>query len=244
MKISTEWINLQVSDGTSMRAYIAKSIDSRPHAAMIIFQEAFGVNPHIRDITERFARLGYLAVAPELFHRTGPGFEGSYTDFPATFPHFGALKDPQLAADIQATYDWLQQTNKNLLVGAVGYCVGGRITTLAAMTVPIVCGISYYGGGIAPSPYFPSLIERFGELKAPMLYFWGGQDQHIGPDAVRAVEDASIAAKKPYTKVVFSEADHGFFCDARASFHKASARQAWAITLEFLESSMAAKRSA
>ncbi len=239
MRISTEWVNLQVSDGTAMRGYVAKPHDVPPHATMLVFQEAFGVNPHIRDVTERFARLGYAAIAPELFHRTGPGFEGSYTDFPGVMPHFGALKDDQLAVDIQAAYDWLQTSQgKPMPTGAVGYCVGGRITTLAAMTVPVTCGIAYYGGGIAPGGMFPPLTERFSELKAPMLFFWGGQDQHLGSEAVRATEDAAKAAGKTYTNVVFSYADHGFFCDARASYNKSAARQAWALTTEFLEVSI------
>lgn len=242
MKISTEWINLQVGDGTTMRGYVSKPIDTRPHATLLVFQEAFGLNPHIRDITERFSRLGYLALAPELFHRTGPGFEGSYTDFPGTMPHFGALKDNQLALDIQASYDWLQKAlGKPMPTSAIGYCVGGRITTLAAMTVPLACGVSYYGGGIAPGGMFPELTPRFGELKAPMLFFWGGQDGNIGSDAVRAVEDACKANGKVYTNVVFSYADHGFFCDARGSFNKTAAKQAWALTLEFLEAGTAGK---
>jgi carboxymethylenebutenolidase len=245
MRISTEWVDLHVSDGTTMRGYVAKPLDTHPHATMLVFQEAFGVNPHIRDITERFARLGYVAIAPELFHRTGPGFEGSYTDFPALMPHFGALKDDQLALDIQTSYDWLQKAlGRPSPTGAVGYCVGGRITTLAAMTVPIACGISYYGGGISPGGMFPSLLGRFRELKAPMMFFWGGLDQHIGSDAVRSVEDAAKAAHKTYTNVVFSYADHGFFCDARASFNKAASKQAWALTLEFLEVSIAERRAA
>jgi carboxymethylenebutenolidase len=107
------------------------------------------------------------------------------------------------------------------------------------MTVPIACGVAYYGGGIAPGGMFPSLLGRFPELRAPMMFFWGGLDQHIGPDAVRGVEDAAKAAGKQYTNVLFSFADHGFFCDARASFNKAAAKQAWALTLEFLEVSMA-----
>lgn len=245
MRISTEWINLQVADGTTMRGYVSKPIDTHPHATILVFQEAFGVNPHIRDITERFSREGYLALAPELFHRTGPGFEGSYTDFPAVMPHFGALKDDQLALDIHAAYDWLQKAlGKPVPTGAVGYCVGGRITTLAAMTVPITCGIAYYGGGTAPGGMFSALTPRFDELKAPMMFFWGGLDQHIGSDAVRAVEDAAKAAGKQYTNVVFSYADHGFFCDARASYNKAAAKQAWVLTLEFLEVSIEARRKA
>ena len=81
---------------------------------------------------------------------------------------------------------------------------------------------------------FPALTERTADLHAPILLLWGGKDDHIGMAAVRAVEDALIAAGKPYAQAVFSEADHGFFCDARASYNPDAARQAWALTLEFL----------
>jgi carboxymethylenebutenolidase len=77
----TEWITLNVADGTTMRAYVARPQDANQHTGLLVYQEAFGVNAHIRDVTERFAREGYVAVAPELFHRTAPGFEGGYDNF-------------------------------------------------------------------------------------------------------------------------------------------------------------------
>jgi carboxymethylenebutenolidase len=246
MKISTEWVNLQVSDGTTMRGYVAWPTGVRASACMIVFQEAFGVNAHIRDVTERFAGAGYIAIAPELYHRTaGPGFETGYTGFPQSVtPHFQSLKDDQLAADIQAAYDHVKKTGDGLPIAAVGYCVGGRITTLASMTVPLMCAIAYYGGGVASGGMFPALTPRFSEIKSPMLFFWGGQDAHIGPAAVREVEDAAKSNSKSATTVIFSYADHGFFCDARASYNKQAARQAWALTLEFLEANIAAQKTA
>jgi carboxymethylenebutenolidase len=81
MSTKTEYVNLAVSDGTSMRAYVAHP-EGKPRAGLLVFQEAFGVNAHIRDVTERFAREGYLAISPELFHRTAPGLEAGYTNFP------------------------------------------------------------------------------------------------------------------------------------------------------------------
>ncbi len=85
-EIATQRVTLQVADGTSMNAYTARPAEEGKFPGMLVFQEAFGVNAHIRDITERIAREGYVAIAPELFHRTGPGFEGSYTDFPPSCP--------------------------------------------------------------------------------------------------------------------------------------------------------------
>ena len=106
--IHAEFITLNGSDGTTMRAYKARPEGAVSQSGLLVFQEAFGVNAHMRDVTERFARKGYLAVAPELFHRTEPGFEGCYDDFPSAMAHLQALKVPELEADLQATYDWLR----------------------------------------------------------------------------------------------------------------------------------------
>ena len=239
MNSKNEYVNLSVSDGTSMRAYVAHP-EGKPRAGLLVFQEAFGVNSHIRDVTDRFAREGYLSISPELFHRTGPGLEAGYTDFGAVMPHMQALTDAGLGADIQASYQWLKNGEaKNLPVGSTGYCMGGRTSIQAALTVPLSCAISYYGGGIAPSPMFPNLLDRLNDLNAPALLFWGGLDAHIGPDAAQAITTKLDQEKKDYVNVVFSKADHGFFCDARASYNAVAAKEAWSLTLEFLSTHLA-----
>ena len=238
MNPQTDYVNLSVSDGTSMRAYVARP-EGTPRAGLMVFQEAFGVNPHIKDVTQRFAREGYLAISPELFHRTAPGLEAGYTDFPAVMPHLQKLTDAGLTADIKSTFDWLQTNGKGLSIGATGYCMGGRCACLAAITLPIGCGVSYYGGGIGPSQMFPSLIDRLKDLKAPMLFFWGGKDEHIPPSQTQPIFETLKAAKKSYVNVEFSDADHGFFCDARASYNPAAAAQAWPLTLAFLNTNLA-----
>src|SRR5579863_8411556 len=140
----SEYVTLSVSDGTSMKAYVSRPA-STPRAGLIVFQEAFGVNAHIRDVTDRFARQGYLCISPELFHRTAPGLEAGYTNFAEVMPHMQALTDAGLAADIQASYQWLKNGEaKDLPIGATGYCMGGRTAILAALTVPLQCAISYY----------------------------------------------------------------------------------------------------
>ena len=230
----TEFVDLSVSDGTTMRAYVARP-EGAPTAAIIVFQEIFGINSHIRDITERFAREGYLAIAPELFHRTGAGFESGYTDMAPGREHAQAATDAGLAADIQATHAWLKTASPGLRIASIGYCMGGRVATLASMTVPLACSISYYGGGIAPHPFYKiNLLGRFSEIQAPILFFWGGKDHFIPPDAVHAVTSAMREAKKTFASVEFSDADHGFFCDARAAYNPAAATQAWPLTLAYL----------
>jgi carboxymethylenebutenolidase len=232
--IATEKIELTVSDGTKMQAYVARPQAHGPHPGLLVFQEAFGVNHHIRDVTERFAAQGYIAIAPELFHRTAPaGFEVSYTDFPSVMPHLQAITPQNAEHDIRAAYDWLRSHPqlKPGEISCIGFCLGGRVSFIANSILPLRAAVSFYGGGIAPA-----LLDRAPKLQAPALFVWGGLDKHIPPEQRRAVTEALTAHKKIFVNAEFSRADHGFFCDERASYEALSARQAWALTLEFLRS--------
>ncbi len=232
--IIKEKAELAVVDGTRMAAYVARPKDSGPHPGLLVFQEAFGVNHHIRDVTERFAARGYVAIAPELFHRTAPpGFEASYTDFPAVVPHMQAVTTETAEADIRSAYEWLRSNpaTKADEISCVGFCMGGRISFIANSAVRLRAAVSFYGGGIAPG-----LLDRVAKLQAPSLFLWGGLDKHITPEHRRALTDALSAERKIYVNAEFSRADHGFFCDERAAYEPHSARQAWALTLEFLRS--------
>jgi carboxymethylenebutenolidase len=229
-----ERIELQVSDGTQMSAYIARPASAGPHPGIMVFQEAFGVNSHIRNVAGRLAALGYVAIAPELFHRTAPaGFEGDYTNFPSVMPHYQALTNQALEADVRASFEWLHANSgvKPDSISCVGFCMGGRTSFLANSIVPLRAAVSFYGGGIAPG-----LLDRAAKLHAPSLLIWGGLDKHIPAEHRKAVTDALAAHKKPFVNVEFARADHGFFCDERAAFAPNAARQAWALTLEFLRS--------
>lgn len=231
--VITEQVQLK-SDGSPMQAYAARPESRGPHPGLMVFQEAFGVNAHIRDVTERFAEEGYVAIAPELFHRTAPaGFEASYSDFPSIRPHMQAVTPEAAEADVRATYDWLHsnsQVKKNE-ISSVGFCMGGRVSFIADSILPLHAAVSFYGGGIAPD-----LLDRAGSLHAPILLIWGGLDKHITPELRREVVHSVADARKPYVNAEFSQADHGFFCDQRPAYEPKSARQAWALTLEFLRS--------
>jgi carboxymethylenebutenolidase len=231
-KIATQRVTLQVDDGTSMNAYVARPAEEGKFPGMVVLQEAFGVNAHIRDVTERIAREGFVAIAPELFHRTGPGFEGRYDDFAAVMPHMQALTEAGQAADIRASYEWLRNHSQVTpdRIGSIGFCMGGRASFLADATVPLQASISFYGGGIAQG-----MLHRAKDLNAPILLFWGGLDKHILPEHRHAVTEALTQAGKDFVNVNVSYADHGFFCDARASYNSAAARLAWSLVLEFLE---------
>jgi carboxymethylenebutenolidase len=232
--IVKEKVELGVADGTRMAAYVARPEGGGPHSGLLVFQEAFGVNHHIRSVSERFAAEGYVAIAPELFHRTAPtGFEVSYTDFPAVMPHMKAVTTETMELDIRAAYEWLGSKAQVKLgeISSVGFCMGGRASFIANSVVALRAAVSFYGGGIAPG-----LLDRVAKLQAPSLFIWGGLDKHITPEHRKAVTEALSAQQKIYVNAEFSRADHGFFCDERAAYEPHSARQAWALTLEFLRS--------
>ena len=232
--IETEQIELKIAASTPMGSYVARPAVAGRHPGLIVFQEAFGVNRHIRNVTERFAAQGYVAIAPELFHRSAPpGFEGDYKNFPSVAPHYQALTNDGAEADVRAAYAWLQ-TDSNVNSGqisCVGFCMGGRISFLANSVVPMRAAVSFYGGGIAPG-----LLDRAGKLHGPALLIWAGMDKRITAEHRNSVTDALTAHRKTYVSVEFSNADHGFFCDERSAYEPDAARQSWALTLEFLRS--------
>lgn len=240
MEIRSEWVNLGVSDGTKMEAWVARPASGGAHPGLLIFQEAFGVNAHIRDVTERFAREGYVAIAPEMYHRTAPAyFEWPYDDLAGVMPHINALKRPEAEADQKAAYEWLRSNvDGQKRTGAIGFCMGGAFAFSAALHLPLAGAVSFYGGSIAPNPRGPGMLDRAGTLHAPVLLFWGALDKHIPLENVRGVADALRAAGKEYVNVEISDADHGFFCDARPSYNARAAALSWALTLAFLSANL------
>lgn len=235
MAKGSDWVTLGVNDGTQMKAYVARPSGSGSHPGIMVFQDAFGVNEPNRAIADQYAASGFVAIAPELFHRTATDFDGDYNNIEAVMPHVHALTNEGLIADCTAAFDWLKSDGgvKPTRIAAVGFCMGGRTAFLANSALPLAAAISYYGGGIAPG-----LLDRAPMLHGRQLFFWGGLDAHITPDKRRAAADAVESAGKRLVDVVFSRADHGF---ATAHRHEPdSAREAWALGLAFLQGAMAA----
>jgi carboxymethylenebutenolidase len=229
------YVTLKVADGTSMDAYTSLPAGGGPHPGLMLFQEAFGVNHHIRGLADRFAAEGYAVIAPELFHRTAPGFEGNYADFSPSAPHMQAITVQGLEADVQAAWMWLQSrpTVRHDHVASIGFCLGGRVSFLTNCIVPVSAAVSYYGGRIVPD-----LVKRAPSLHAPMLFIWGGMDRHIPHEQVEAVTSELRKAGKPHMNVEISYADHGFFCDEKASYNPQAAQEAWALTMAFLKAKL------
>ncbi len=147
----TARVELRVSDGTTMSCYVAQPGGAEAAPGLLVFQEAFGVNSHIRNLSDRFARQGFVAIAPELYHRTAPaGFEVSYSDFAAAAPHRMPMTSAAAELDVRAAFDWLQAQAfvKKGDVCSVGFCMGGRISFLANSVLPLRAAASFYGGGM------------------------------------------------------------------------------------------------
>ena len=225
-----ETITLTVSDDTQMQAHVARP-EGAPTKGIIVIQEAFGVTDYIRRMTERLAQQGFLAIAPEMFHRSAEaGAEFSYTDFPSVQPHMQALTIEGQAADLSAAHAWLlEQGVPEGKTAALGFCMGGRASFIANATLPLACAVSFYGGGIAEQ-----LLDRVKDLSGAQLLMWGGKDDHIKVEQTRAVSDALAAAGKPFVEATFSEAGHAFARDVGDHYHEESEKEAWALADAFL----------
>jgi carboxymethylenebutenolidase len=210
--------------------------------AVIVVQEAFGITDHINDVCQRFAAAGYRAVAPHLFHRSGDPVIG-YDDMDQVIPHIMELKAEDLLADLDATIAYLSGAGfEPEQIGVVGFCMGGSVVFLAAARRSLGAAVTFYGGGVSQGRFgMPPLVEMAAELKTPWLGLYGDSDQSIPVDDVEALRAAAAAAPVATEIVRYPEADHGFHCDARGSYHEVSAKDGWRRTTEWLGSHLAAK---
>jgi carboxymethylenebutenolidase len=226
-------VNLATGHG-DMAVYDVES-EGPARGAVIVLQEAFGVNHHIEDVTRRLARSGYRAVAPHLFHRSGdPALD--YGNFEKIMPHMEALSEAGLLEDLDVTLDHLAGTGfAAARVGVVGFCMGGSVAFLAAARRTLGAGVTFYGGGLTEGRFgMPPLVEMAPGLATPWLGLFGDEDQGIPVDQVEALRTAAATAPVPTEVVRYPGAGHGFHCDARPdSYHEAAAGDAWSRTLDW-----------
>ena len=214
-------ITLTASDGFKLGAYRADAAGT-PKGGLVVIQEIFGVNSHIRNVCDRFAALGYTSVAPALFDRYQPNFESGYSpaEIESARGYIQKADMSKMLADTQAAIDSLQSVGK---VGIVGYCLGGSIAFLAACRLSgLACAIGYYGGMVAKNA-----DEK---PKVPTMLHFGETDHSIPMSDVEIVKQ-----KRPDVETFVYAAGHGFSCDERGSYHEASHKQAMERTLGLLK---------
>ena len=238
MGITTERIQIAVGSG-SMGGYLALPEGPGPHPAVVVYMEIFGINSHIREVTERVAAEGYVALAVDFFHRTGPGIELGYDDdgFGKGFALLQQLAADEMISDARAAVEALRGRDdvRGDRIGAMGFCIGGHMTYLTACETEVKAAASYYGGGIAVDPApggAPATVTRTPKIQGRIVCYFGGQDAMIPMDQIDQIRKALQDAGVRHDVHVYPEADHGFHCDQRATYHEPSARDAWAKTLE------------
>ena len=216
-------VTLTSSDGFRFPAYVAEP-QGKPRGALIVVQEIFGVNHHIRSVADGYAAEGFVSLAPALFERAQPGFESGYTpeDIEKARALMAKVDVDKAIADVNAAVKHVQQHGK---VGLVGYCWGGRVAWVsAAKAEGLACAVAYYGGGI------PSLSNL--KNKIPVMFHWGQEDQAIPIESVKQfiAEHQDLAS----SSFIYAGAGHGFNCSERGSYNADAARVARERTLGFL----------
>jgi carboxymethylenebutenolidase len=220
-----------------MRVYEAVP-EGTPRGAVVVIQEAFGLNGHIEDVTRRFAAAGYHAVAPDLFHRAGGG-TAEYGDFETVMKLYeGLTSDAPILVDVNAALDQARAAGfSDTQIGIVGFCFGGRVTFLTALEQQIGAAVGFYGGGIVTGrfPQFPTLVDRASSLQTPWLGLFGDLDGSIPVEDVEALRTALKAASVDTDIVRYADAKHGFNCDVREEYNATAAADAWQRTLDWFE---------
>jgi carboxymethylenebutenolidase len=203
---------------------------------VIVLQEAFGVNEHIEDVCRRISDDGWLAIAPHLFHRTGDPKLG-YDDLTQVAPHMQALTPETIGEDLSAAFDRMAEEGVELPeTGVVGFCMGGTLALYAATQRDVGAAVTYYGGGVATGRFgLPSLIELAPTLRAPWLGLYGDLDKGIPIEDVEQLRAAAAQSGQETEVVRYPEAEHGFNCDIRSSYHAASAADAWQRMLAWFD---------
>ena len=227
-----QFVKLTAADGFNFPAYVVQP-DGQPKGAVVVLQEIFGVNAHIRDVTDRFAAQGYLAIAPATFERVKPGVDLGYdeagmTEGIALKAAVGALPGAGVMQDIQAAIDYAAKAS-GAKVGIIGFCWGGLLAWRAACTLNgLSAAVPYYGGGITAE------AEIALQPKVPVMAHFSDRDHSVPMEGV-------VAFTRAHPEVVahIYSADHGFNCDQRGAYNEDAAKLARERSLAFLAGQLA-----
>lgn len=240
LEIESRWVKLTHGD-LQIDAYLAQPQGEGTHPGVVVFQEVFGVNAHIRDVSDRLAREGYVAIAPALYQRSEPGFEVGYSDAElAKGREYKQQTDAdELLGDTKAAIAYLQSLpNTSDRTGSIGFCFGGHVAYLSATLPELQAVASFYGAGIAtlcPGKANETTLDRTASMSGTLYCFFGNEDPLIPNDQVDRIEATLKAHQIDHRIFRYDGAGHGFFCDRRDSYKPEIAADAWQQTLELFD---------
>ncbi len=239
MSAKGEWVDL----GNGLRGYYAAPDGAGPFPSVVIYIEAFGVNNHFQKLTERFADSGFAAITPDIYDNA----TYEYTDMENAIGHLKRMDDDVVMAQTEQALDFLTARPEadDGKVAVTGFCMGGRYAFLAnaALASRFKAAAGFYGGGIGPvkdGAGRKTLLDRIGEMQAPIQLWYGSEDGSIAPDEHGRIAEAMSTAGKQFTMTVFPGVGHGFFCEDRASYDKQATDRSWRDTIAFFNEYLAA----
>lgn len=231
--MNSRWIDIRAADGRSFQGYLSLPPTGKG-PGIVLIQEIFGVNSHIRAVADQYALDGYTVLAPDVFWRKEPRMELGYgeADFKKGLGMLQSMDFAQTVDDLARSVQTLRGLPEcSGRVASLGYCMGGLLSYLCAASAGVDASVCYYGGGIAEQ------LSRADEIRNPILFHFAGKDAFIPRQAVEAVQKA-FAGRKGATVHVYDDVDHGFNCWERPSYHQPTAALAHGRTLQFLATVM------
>ena len=233
-----QFVTIQTDDG-AMDAFEVRPDGEGKAPAVIVAMEAFGVNNHIQEVCRRIAREGYVALAPDFYHRTGKRLTYAYDD-PNRREAFSELTNKGIERDVNAACKYLSGTDfvSKTRIGIVGFCVGGFMAFLAACRTNVATAVCLYGGGIVnprEGLKLEPLITEAANIKVPVLCLFGDKDTSIPMSDVDMIRSRLEMQPREHEVHVYKGAEHGFFCDERSSYNKEAAADAWERVKKWLE---------
>ena len=225
-----KWIDIGVNAST-MEGYLTQPEGEGSHPAVVVIQEIWGVNSHIQSVVDRLPSLGYVGLAPAMFHREGPMTTRLHEEMDTAIARMRNSTDADILADVNAAMAYLKAQSFVVgdKIGIVGFCYGGRVSYLAACNVSdLAASVVFYGGGIGNAlGDGPSPLEQTANIGCPMLGLFGVEDANPTPDDVAKMDSKLTTHGKAHEFHSYDGAGHGFHCETRASYRPEAAADAW-----------------
>ena len=237
MASSCDWVDL----GKGLKAYYGQPEGAGLHPCVVVFIEAFGVNDHFKQLTRRLADEGFATITPDIYDSE----LYAYDDIDGAISKLKTLDDDAVMKQTEQCLDWLADRAEadTSRAGVTGFCMGGRFAFLANAQLArrFKGAAAFYGGGIGPEEDFvgrKTLLDRIGEMQAPILLWYGSEDQSIQPEELGRIAKAMSEGKKEFRMTCFPDVGQGFFCEDRASYDEYAAETSFEQTVGFFRSKL------